>query len=198
MRTAVQLCRTRCGGACLLWRVLTRCSGSLNFKHVHLLQVLAEADLPPLLPDITATSALGGAPAAGASAASGAWDAAFSAAAGLPPLRTGQPGSPLRYAPFGATPPPFRGASATFGAAGFAAGGLAAKLQGGTPQQLLQGGPGRLACISAPAACMQSAAAWDAVHYAARHAHMLQDLRGRPVRGFPDKACCLLCSMQCL
>ena len=144
---------------------------------------MAEADLPPLLPDPAdpaactpcSVSTLG--PAAASPAAASVW--------GIP-----QPASPVSYAPFGAPPPPFRGASGTFGSVGtfstpgaFAAGQetLNPKLQGG-PGPLLQGGPGRLACISAPAACMQSAAALDAVHYAARHAHMLQDLRGRPVR----------------
>jgi hypothetical protein len=135
--------------------------------------VLAEADLPLLLPEVdsaasTPCSALPFGLAADAIPRNTAW--------GVVP-HPPPPASPASYAPFGPVPPPpFRTASGIFGCAG------ADAFATGPAGKLLQGGPGRMACISAPAACMQSAAALDAVHYAARHAHMLQDLRGRPVR----------------
>lgn len=146
------------------------------FSLMLILQVLAEADLPLLLPEQTTESACS---TPSAEAASSVWGAATGTA---PLLQVGQQAArmqptvlPTPFASYGtAPPPPFRAmsfdASSSFGAA---FGGL---LQGG-PAALLQGGPARLACISAPAAGMRSAAAIDAVQYA----HLLQDLRGRPV-----------------
>lgn len=149
------------------YRLLCHAATSAN---VHALQVLAEADLPLLLPDVAPASTPCSALPFGPASAAAPHNTAWGVAPHPPP-----PDSLASYAPFGCIPPPpFRAAFGAWGPAGGLATGPAGKL--------LQGGPGHMACISAPAACMQSAAALDAVHYAARHAHMLQDLRGRPVR----------------